>query len=665
MREKTENTDILIEKVGQETEKVSAEKDYVAEEEKKVAVIKKEVERKQRECERDLAKAEPALLAAQEALNTLNKANLTELKALASPPVDVVSVVSAVMCLMAQPGKVPRDLSWKASKAGVLSRVDALLNNLINYDKEHIPDTSLAAVKQFTKKANFNPEIIKTKSIAASGLCSWVLNILTFYDVYCNVQPKRDALAAANEALKAASDKLDSLRRQIAQLEASLNTLTEEFKAATEEKLRCQEEAEFTAKTLDLANRLVNGFASEKIRWAQEVKELKKLGATIPGDVLLTSSVISYTGYFTKKYRTELTENKWKTCMKSLPTPILLRENFDPIAMLIDDAVIAGWNNNDLPEDKMSVENATILSFCERWPIMVDPQLQGIKWIKSQYAQDLIVIRLDQRGYLDRVCNAIEDGKVVLIENIFEELDPVLDPVLGRNTTKKGRYINISDKEIPYNKTFRLFMQTKLANPHYKPEIQAQCTLINFSVTRDGLEDQLLAVVVSKERPDLEHLKKDLTRQQNEFKITLKTLEDSLLKRLSSSGGNFLGDHALVENLETNKATATEIAEQVEKAKVTEVEIDEARNDYRMVASRAALLYFIMNDMYKINPMYQFSLKALRIVFEYAIDNSEQVMTNDEFLMNVRHVVMESELVFGCRWNPRKDKRRKSWRRSG
>ena len=70
-----------------------------------------------------------------------------------------------------------------------------------------------------------------------------------------------------------------------------------------------------------------------------------------------------------------------------------------------------------------------------------------------------------------------------------------------------------------YNPEFRLILHTKLANPHYKPEMQAQTTLINFTVTRDGLEDQLLASVVSKERPDLEKLKADLTRQQNEFKV--------------------------------------------------------------------------------------------------------------------------------------------------
>jgi dynein heavy chain len=117
----------------------------------------------------------------------------------------------------------------------------------------------------------------------------------------------------------------------------------------------------------------------------------------------------------------------------------------------------------------------------------------------------------------------------------------------------------MGDKEVEYHPDFKLIIQTKLANPHYQPEMQAQTTLINFTVTKDGLEDQLLAAVVGKERPDLEKLKADLTRQQNQFKITLKELEDSLLARLSAAEGNFLGDYALVENLEVTKRTAAEI----------------------------------------------------------------------------------------------------------
>ena len=278
--------------------------------------------------------------------------------------------------------------------------------------------------------------------------------------------------------------------------------------------------------------------------------------------------------------------------------------------MLTDDASIATWNNEGLPSDRMSTENATILSNCERWPLMIDPQLQGIKWIKNKYGDNLTVVRLGQRGYLDAIERAVSTGEVVLIENIGESVDPVLDPILGRNTIKKGRAIKLGDKEVEYSPDFKLILHTKLANPHYKPEMQAQTTLINFTVTRDGLEEQLLAAVVSRERPDLEKLKSDLTRQQNEFKITLKELEDSLLARLSAAEGNFLGDTALVENLETTKRTAAEIEEKVKEAKVTEQKINEAREWYRPAAARASLLYFIMNDLVKIHPMYQFSLKV-------------------------------------------------------
>lgn len=116
LKEKNDAADALIEIVGIETEKVSIEKTLADEEEQKVGMIAEEVSKKQKDCEEDLLKAEPALLAAQEALNTLNKANLTELKSFGSPPGAVTNVTAAVMVLLAPGGKVPKDRSWKAAK---------------------------------------------------------------------------------------------------------------------------------------------------------------------------------------------------------------------------------------------------------------------------------------------------------------------------------------------------------------------------------------------------------------------------------------------------------------------------------------------------------------------------------------------------------------------
>lgn len=62
--------------------------------------------------------------------------------------------------------------------------------------------------------------------------------------------------------------------------------------------------------------------------------------------------------------------------------------------------MIALWNNENLPSDRMSTENATILLNAERWPLMIDPQLQGIKWIKTREGKELKIVRIGQKGYV-------------------------------------------------------------------------------------------------------------------------------------------------------------------------------------------------------------------------------------------------------------------------
>ncbi|XP_052825334.1 dynein beta chain, ciliary isoform X1 [Octopus bimaculoides] len=623
LAEKNEDANKLIAIVGAETEKVAQEKAIADEEAIKVQIINEEVSQKAKDCSDDLAKAEPALQAAMEALDTLNKKNLTEMKSFGSPPAAVINVASAVMVLLAPDGRIPADRSWKAAKATVMSKVDSFLTNLKEYNKENIHENCRKAIQPYLNDKDFNPEFIHAKSTAAAGLCAWVINIMKFYEVFCEVEPKRIALNVANAELAAAQEKLAFLQAKLVQLELSLAILTAKFQKATDAKLKCQAEADATNNTIVLANRLVGGLASENVRWAESINILKEQEKTLPGDILLVSSFVSYLGCFTKSYRIELLEKTWMTALGNNKDIIPISSEFEPLSLLIDDTIIAKWNNDWLPSDKMSIENATILTTCERWPLVIDPQLQGIKWIKQNFAANLKTVRIGQKGYMDVIEAAVSSGDTVLIENIGESIDPILNPLLGRNTIKKGTAIKIGEKEVPYNQSFQLILHTKLANPHYQPEIQAETTLINFSVTRDGLEEQLLAAVVSKERPDLEQLKSSLTRQQNEFKITLKQLEDFLLARLSAAEGNFLGDYTLVENLETTKSTAAEIETKVAEAKITEKEINDARENYRPAACRASLIYFLLGDLNKIHPMYQFSLKAFSTVFEKAIEQAE------------------------------------------
>lgn len=98
-------------------------------------------------------------------------------------------------------------------------------------------------------------------------------------------------------------------------------------------------------------------------------------GTTLPGDILLVTAFISYVGCFTKQFRLDMLNKMWLPFLRALEPPIPITESLDPLRLLTDDTTIAVWYNEGLPSDRMSIENATILSNSDRWPLMIDPQV--------------------------------------------------------------------------------------------------------------------------------------------------------------------------------------------------------------------------------------------------------------------------------------------------
>lgn len=194
----------------------------------KTAEVEREVTAKEEVARLELGKAEPAIEAAQAALNTLNKNNLVELRSFASPSAEIVNVMGAVMCLLDTPGKLPKDRSWKAAK-NVMGSIDTFLNRLQNYDKDNIHEVNFAAAKKYTSDPNFTGEFIRSKSVAAAGICEWARNIVSYNEIYKIVLPLREAAAEAAMQLEAARKKYKAVMDNVAKLNKKLQTLKDQF----------------------------------------------------------------------------------------------------------------------------------------------------------------------------------------------------------------------------------------------------------------------------------------------------------------------------------------------------------------------------------------------------------------------------------------------------
>ena len=176
---------------------------------------------------------------------------------------------------------------------------------------------------------------------------------------------------------------------------------------------------------------------------------------------------------------------------------------------LVDPATVGQWNLEGLPSDELSTQNGIMVTRSTRYPLMIDPQGQAVSWIKKR--EDELVKRdfiytLKTKDLKDKLKIPLQDGSPCMIENIENEIDPMFDPILEKQYIQKGRnkIMFVADTEMDFDDKFRLFLTSRLANPHFSPELAAKTTIIDFTVTQSGLESQLLGRLIGKEQKSLE-----------------------------------------------------------------------------------------------------------------------------------------------------------------
>ena len=471
------------------------------------------------------------------------------------------------------------------------------------------------------------------------------------------VAPKKQKLASAEAEYKMVMDSLKAKQADLRRVEDKLGALARQLRACEVRRDDLEAEKANTTTKLERAEKLIAGLGGERIRWQASAAALQTRFANLTGDILLAAGVIAYLGPFTSLYRARVLSD-WRARISRGMVP--MSESFSFIDALGDPVTTRQWGAWGLPVDAFSVENGLIITNTRRWPLIIDPQGQAARWVRAMEAArgGLELAKMSDADLPRRLEMAVQLGQTVLIESVGEELPAILDPLLLKQVFKQGgtNVVQFGDSTVPYSSSFRLYMATKLANPSYTPETSVKVTLVNFAITPEGLSDQLLGLVVTLEKPELEAEKTQLVLQNAEGRRALKEIEDRILHVLSSSSGNILDDSSAIEILTASKVLADDIAKKQDVAERTEQKIDKARQAYVSVAEYTSSLYFCCVDLGAVDPMYAYSLEWFVQLFVRAIRGSKPHGQLGKRIQNLNSHVTELLFKNVCRSLFEKDK---------
>ncbi|XP_015429803.1 PREDICTED: dynein heavy chain 6, axonemal, partial [Dufourea novaeangliae] len=564
----------------------------------------------------DLEAAIPALMEAQKALEALNKNDINEIRVFNKPPHLVRFVMEAVNLLLGE------KTDWPSAKL-VLGDIH-FLDRLMAYPKDEISDKLLNRLQEYVNHPEFRPDLVARQSKACKSMCIWVRAMDGYAKIYRVVEPKRQRLHQAEAELRAIEELLALKQGQLAALEKKIQQLQTQYDTALKNLKTLETKMMLAEARLNRSGRLTSALVDERIRWEKMTHEFDNQIVNLTGDTMVAAGALAYLGAFTNEYREELVQIWLNSCKNY---DIKTTENYSLISILADPYEIRLWNTYGLPRDKVSTENAIFVTQSNRWPLMIDPQEQANRWIRNmEQDNNLKICKLTDTNFTRILETSIRLGTPVLLQEIGETLDPSLEPVLLKQIFMLGgrMLIRFGDTDVDYDKNFRLYITTKIANPHYLPEVCIKVTIVNFTVTIGGLEEQLLADVVRLERPDLETMRTDLIMKINADKGQLQSIEDRILTLLYGAGDDILDNEELIETLNDSKETSAIIATRLIESEATEEKISVARERYRSVANRGSVLYFVVANLANIDPMYQFSLKYFNQVFNSVIEMTEK-----------------------------------------
>ncbi|KAJ1640034.1 dynein heavy chain and region D6 of dynein motor-domain-containing protein [Pavlovales sp. CCMP2436] len=579
---------------------------------KSLGVEEQEMSRVKVGIETELAHARPLLEAAQAAVGGIRSDNLAEIRSLKMPPDAIRDVLEGVLRIMGN-----YDTSWISMKRFLSNK--SVKDEILNFDSRKITPEVRESVNALLRQkgASFEEATIRRVSVAAAPLAAWVRANIEFSTVLHRVAP----LEAQNEELVyklgASKQRLVDCQEQLGSLDGRVKGLKQNFQQKTAEAEGLKLSLDRAETTLSAALQLIEKLGGERGRWDRQLQELTAELRRVPHKAMMAAAFITYLADEEEATRAA-TIARWGEVLGAGAAGL----DFSLQRFLSSEGQLLSWKAQGLPGDTLSMDNALVIEYSRCVPFIIDPSSQATSWLVKHLQQGATVetVTPNEQRFSTALELSVRFGKTCVVQEV-DTIEAVLVPIVRRDLLRQGPrwVVQVGEKQIDYNDSFRLILATRNQTPLLPPDSAALVTLVNFSVTRGGLEGQLLGLTIQHEQPELESQKSALLAAEEELKVHLEDLERLLLNELATSTGNILENKALLESLNETKAKSNTISEKLKQSTELQVSLDRQRDVYRPVAVIGSAVFFALVDLRRLSHMYQFSLPGFLRLFKASL----------------------------------------------
>jgi len=639
---KQQEADTAMEQIQKSMERAVERRSEVEQLTSKLNKEEAEMTVRKAEVEKELEEVQPVLEQAKKAVGGIKSDNLNELRSLKMPPEPIRDVLEGVLRLMGN-----FDTSWISMKRFLGNR--SVKEEILNFDSRKITPEIRAGVMELLKnKGNsFEHAVIHRTSVAASPLAAWVKANLEYSAVLIKIAPLEKANAELQADLEASKDRLEKCQTAMAVLDEKVKELKDNFARKTAEAERLKQSLQKAEDVLGAALELLEKLSGERTRWDVMHRDLSEESAALAANALLSACFITYLADEQESVRLSYMAQSVELLRNA---KLMTKGSFDTLQFLSSEGEMLLWKSQGLPADKLSQENGIVLMRSAQSPLIIDPSNAAVEWVKNTLRDSNLsveVVSSHEQRFANALELAVRFGKTLVVQEV-DKIEPILVPVLRKDLVRQGPRlaVQIGEKMIDYNETFRMMLATRNPNPDIPADVRSLLTIVNFSVTLSGLEGRLLGLTIQHEQPELEQTKTTLLKAEEDLKIQLEQMEQKLLVDLSASEGNILENKPLITSLNELKTKSQAIKTKLEQSSKLQESLDAQRNVYQPVAAVGSRLFFTLLDLEKINPMYRYALPMFIDLYTKALDSKELGHANPQERTRALGPLLE-KLVFG------------------